>query len=349
MTTKLTELTKLTDLTAVEPVEPVDVEDSDISQDCWDTRIKEAAKVMGLTQEKVEEILAGPEFGITRDDSTAMEILSSDEYLPFGDFFRLFCDQSKVPIPKLRMAVGYLRGKRTPSKSTIAKVDSELNDLHEELNELNSRYGIKVRLEDLGIEELLPLYNPRKSSRIHKALQSRYGKYGQFIAYRPSTTDIAIIETINYINDLEQGYPAQATIMVDGELVRLYGIGEIPNNEVDEDPLFIGYALKRDRSVVNYLNWSNVSREVRQFVRILVEEGDINPNSKTEKKHIVELIGKTLEDLKEIFPESYLVYREKKETDDLPKLHVAIGGSSHGKKQDPFGIPVRNGVNNRRY
>jgi hypothetical protein len=189
----------------------------------------------------------------------------------------------------------------------------------------------------------LPLYKPAKSNRISHALEKRYGKYGKFIAFRPSSTEVATEETIDYITDLEQGFEPEDSIMVDGELVRLYGVGEVPNNIVDEDPLFPGYPLKRDRSTVNRINWKGVSQEVRQFMRLLVEEGEVDPDKRSERRVIMDLLSAGFNQLKETYPETFMTYREKKELDDLPKLRLPVGSTS-GKVQDPFSVR-----SNRRY
>ena len=311
------------------------------SQDSWEYRIVEAAKVMGLEPQRVEEILATEGFEVTKEGIpeagiTGIDMLNDKEVTKQGDLRRYFCDQSGVALPRFLIAEKILRGQQLSEKEEKEEVDPDLLALQ-------TRFGIKVRLEDLGIEELLPYYKPGKPNRVHQALEKRYGKYGQFIAFRPSSTEVATEETIDYVTDLEQGFDPEESIMVDGELVRLYGIGEVPNNIVDEDPLFPGRPLKRERSTINRINWKGVSQDVRQFIRLLVEDEEIDPGRKSERRAIMELVSMSLDELKETYPGTYMAYREKKELDELPKLRLPVG-STNGKVQDPFSVR-----SNRRY
>jgi DNA-directed RNA polymerase alpha subunit len=102
---------------------------------------------------------------------------------------------------------------------------------------------------------------------------------------------------------------------------------------VDEDPLFVGSPLKRERSINNHLNWSGIIHEARAFFRILLTRGEINVNNKVET---AQLIRKHLPELKELFPEAYVEWSEKKQRDELPKLHLTINELEKTKTQNPF-------------
>jgi hypothetical protein len=209
--------------------------------------------------------------------------------------------------------------------------------------ELQNRFGIKFRMEDLGIEDLVPLYNPNKNNRITEALRKKFGNT-PVIAFKPDTTEVAIEETINCLADYEQGYTLEDFIEVDGEPVKLYPIGVVPNQQVDEDPLFAGVALKRGRSINNRIVWTDVDLETRQFFRILATRGDIDVNNRIA---ISQIINKSMKELREMFPEAYLQFKDKKASGDLPKLTISLTAvsnttTSRDRTNNPFGI-------NRRY
>lgn len=298
--------------------------------DTWENRIEQSAKYLGLPKEKVEQILATPGFEITKDQN-GLEMLSDENVTPFGDLRKLFCEDNGVAVPKLRMAIKFLRGPSQERKSATETVDPDIL-------ELQRRYGvsIKFKLDDLGAEELIPLYNPNKNNRIAEALKKRYGTKA-IIAFKPDSDVVAVDETINYIVDLEQGYDEEESIDVDGELVRLYPIGVVPNKMVDEDPLFAGQPLKRNRSTVNRLNWIGVSKEVRQFFRILIDRGEIKAD---DRLNLGNLMVKRLEDLKNIFPEAYMQYKERMKKDELPKLQISLqeATTASTRKNNPFGV-----------
>lgn len=300
--------------------------------DTWENRIEQAANVMGLSPSEVETILATKGYEITKEPC-GLQMLSDEEVTPFGDLRKLFCETNEVAVPKLRMAIRFLRGPKDSPKTT--EIDTDMVALQ-------TKYGFRMRMEDLGAEELLPHYKPNKKNRIYEALIKKYGTKA-IIAFKPDTTDVAINETLNYIADLENDLPEEEAIDVDGELVKLYPVGVIPNQVVDEDPLFAGQPLKRGRSIVNRVNWSEIDHDMRQFARILVNRNEIDPN---DRMHVRQLMVdlEEVSDINKIYPEAYMEYKELKRKGDLPKLVLSLNEAST-KRNDPFG--VRNV--NRRY
>jgi len=298
--------------------------------DTWESRIEKAAKVMGLDPKKVEDILNDPSFKITKDPC-GLEMLSDESVTPFGDLRKLFCEDNNVAVPQLRMAIKYLRGEQ--KSKTTETVDPDILDLQR-------RYGIniKFKLDDLGETELIPLYNPTKKNAIYNTLIKRFNDK-KVIAFKPDSNIVAVEETINYITDLNDGYPEEDSIEVDGELVRLYPVGVLPDQTVEEDPLFPGSPLKRGRSLNNRINWSSVNHETRQLFRILLNEKEIDPNDRV---RISELVKQHVSSLKELFQDAYLVFKELKKKDELPKLVMPIDEATTSKLNNPFGV-------NRRY
>lgn len=292
--------------------------------DTWENRIEQASRILGLTPQKLEEILSSPGYEITKD-ANGLEMISDETVTPFGDFRKLFCEDNGIALPKLRLAMKYLRGS-TAVTPTTESIDPDLI-------ELQRRFGIKVRLDDLGADELIPLYKPNKNNRITEVLKKKFGNRN-IIAFKPDSSEIAVEETVNYLVDLEQGYPEEDAIEVEGELVKLYPIGVIPNQTVDEDPLYEGIPLKRDRSTVNRINWNKIPLETRQFFRILVGRRDVKPD---DRLNLNQIIFKKLEELKTLFPEAYMEFRELKKNGDLPKLQISMTDAT-AKKNNPFGI-----------
>ena len=301
------------------------------TQDTWESRINTASKIMGLEPKQVEDILNSPGFEITSSEFR-LEMISDEEVTPFGDLRKLFCeDHAKVPVPKLRMAMKYLRGPSTSKKTDTIDPD---------ILALQKNYGIQTRIEDLDIAAILPFYNPLKTNNIHQVLKDRYEKkFGAFIAFKQGTNQVAVEETVAYVSDLESGFPTEGFIEVDGEPVKPCAVGKLPNQLLEEDPLFPGAALKRGRSTKNQLNWTTTTHEVRAFFRILLLRGDINVNNRLEIAQLMKSAS-DVKAFKDIFPEAYIVWIEQKRNNELPKLQISIGDADKAKQQNPFNIPT---------
>jgi len=305
---------------------------NDQINDSWETRIDLFSKITGLTVNKVEELLNKKPFEINKDTPFALEMLSDEEVIPFGDMRKIFSDDAGISLPKLRLGLKYLRGSKEKRQEATTNVDPNLVDLQ-------TKYGIKTRFEDLGPEELIPYYDPSKNNRISDTLKKKFGT-NKVIAFKPDTSEVAKEETINYMCDLQNGLPEEDAIYVDGELVKLYAIGNLPNQIIDEDPMFPESPLKRNRSIINRINWEGIGLEVRQFVRLLVNDNEIDPTNKIGISMLVPKIKEGLKDLKEIYPETFMKFKDLKSKNELPKLIISMDELKpiKSKQNNPFSI-----------
>jgi len=296
------------------------------TSDSWESRIKIAATFMGISISTLEKGLK--ELGVEKEPA-GLEMLSDESITPFGDIRAIFCDNEffgKVPIAKVRLAMKYLRGPKDSQKT---------DSIDPELLALKNKYGIKMKMEDVEPSELLEHYHPELPNHpITNALRKRFGNQ-KVIVFKPDSKIIDIEATANYIADLEQGFPEQDTVESDGALVRVYEVGKVPDQMVEEDPLFEGKPLKRGRSIVNRVNWSEVPLGVRQFCRIMVDRGDYDINDRFQIQELMKTVKEGITALKNLSPEADLEYRELSKKGDLPKLVLQMD-SVNERKQNPF-------------
>jgi hypothetical protein len=289
--------------------------------DSLESRIQNAAKASGLEPAILTTKLA--ELGF--DGPGCLDMLDDDDVFKFGDFREALKD---IPLAKLRMAFKFLKG---------AKKAEERGQVDERTAQLQA-LGFKVKLGDLPTEQLLRLYDPAKpSDPVTQALKGRFGS-APLIAFR-ETGEIALQETLDYASGLEQNFPPQETIMVDGALARLYAVGIKPDAMVDEDPLFPGRPLRNGISVVNNRNWSKVDFKTRQLCRIIVNRGDVDPDNRDATLRLVERAQAGFVTLKEVYPEAHLEFRDAERQTKLPSLKISLTDAV--KPNNPFGVPRR--------
>ena len=306
--------------------------------DSWENRLQSAATFLGITLEAVEAGLK--KLGVEKEPA-GLEMLSDESITPFGDLRAIFGDEAQIPIAKIRLAMKYLRGPKDSQKT---------DSIDPELVALKNKYGIRMKLEDVQPSELLENYHPEQLSHpVTTALKKKFGEQ-KIIVFKSDSKIVDIDATSNYIADLEQGFPEQETVESDGELVRLYAVGQIPNQMIEEDPLFEGSPLKRGRSIVNRINWTDIDYTIRTFCRIIVTREDIDVNDrfhiqelmKLAQKRQIEVKGDNKKmvipsELREVYPEAYLEYRELAKKNELPKLTITME-QANSKKQNPFSI-----------
>ena len=294
--------------------------------DSWENRINAAATFMGIKKEEVLQALS--ELGV-EEEPAGMEMLSDEDITPFGDIRKAFCDTRNIPIAKVRMAMKYLRGSKDSAKT---------DTISPEIIKMKEKYGVKLKLEHIPTDQLLEDYDPKHlDNPITIVLRKRYEDKA-VIVFKPDSTEVDVEATANYIADIEQGFQEEEAVESQGELVRLCKVGEVPSQVIEEDPMFEGSPLKRGRSLVNRANWSNVPIEDRQFIRILVENEEIDPNDRKDIKDILGMCKTGLQELKDEFPNTALTFRERKLTQSLPNLVMTMEQAESSKSNNPFGI-----------
>ena len=277
-------------------------------------RIIAAAKFTTLTPEELSSKL----------DSLGLSIadLDDDSIFKLADLREAL---KESPIATVRKVYRALRGGKAE-----AQADKMTDERTAELRAL----GFKVKLEDAPVSLLLPLYTPDlPSDAVTLALKKRFTDK-PVIAFNEDGT-VAVTETLQYVSDIEQGFPARETIMVGGQLAKLWPVGAKPNTLVEEDPLFPGHPLRNGYSIVNNRNWTGIAHETRQLCRVIVSRGDIDPDNKEAVLRLLER-AQTAGKLADTYPEAALEFRELKQKDELPKLKVVLGAGG-SKPNNPFG------------
>lgn len=281
------------------------------------TGFSTAATHLGVSEDQLDEVLKTNGWN---------DYLGDQEIFKFSDFHEAFKDK---PIGRVRLAYREL--------TVGGKTETATNPRLEELKKL----GIKINSSNVPAADLFNLYNPKlKDDPITQELKKRYGEKA-VVLFKPGTNQVAVNETIGYVSDLDLGFiTEQETVMVNGELIRPVPIGHIPDQVLDEDPLFPGSPLRNQRSIVNHRDWTNVTHECRQFCRIIVDRNEIDPNDTQSVVNLLKMATgpNAMDGLIEMWPGVRLAMKELETDGDLPKLKIRPGL----KKNLPFG-------NNRRY
>ncbi len=181
---------------------------------------------------------------------------------------------------------------------------------------------------------LINVYNPRKPG--HPATRILKAHYGDkhIIAFRHGTKQVAATEVANYLRELEEGYPEVEFIEVDDLPAKLYPIGVIPDNLVSENPLVIGAALRGDdeKCSVTGREYKEVSLEIRQFMRIGLEVGEIKVMG-TDQTYSIDLMNDHIDHahdwnllrFRKRYPRTSIKFEELKTQKRLPLLSVELG------------------------
>ena len=283
------------------------------------------ANVLGKTPQEVEALFRTPEVGV--------QTLADLQILESGDVRNAIgCDDPDVTKrpgkAQWRQTMSIIGRKVVPTDDPTAPTDR--------LDALQKATGVelKVSIKDLSVEQLVPYFDPTNpSDRISRELKTRFNSI-PVLVFDPGTKNLNVAQTIVAMKRIERGAEPLKIIMVNGSLVRPVAVGSTPDQFVDEDPLFPNQPLEDGVSVGNFIDWSKVPMNVRQFCRLLLETGVVNPRDEARIAELVKTIEHGLTALSSVYKSADLNFREREAEGTLPKLRIPQSGS---RKNYPFG------------
>lgn len=189
------------------------------------------------------------------------------------------------------------------------------------------------RAERMTLRELVDAYNPNEA--IDGPVTTRLKTLTKGIACVVFNQDGTINRdaTHQLVDEAVKGFGARSVIVIDDVPYTPMSFGRRPAEVVDENPAFPGEPLRPDGTCMRTdVNWTNISHENRQLVRLLVLE---NPQRKTHgtvfDMHDLAERGQ----LKKRYPKIAAALQLAMQTDTAPSLKIRLG-ASNSAPNDPF-------------
>lgn len=288
--------------------------------------------VRALIQEHNDAIGEGNPGFVDTDDciSCLKAISSSDE----AQMKRLKYEDIGKCLPDIKPGI-----KPIALAKSIAHVFRDtLSDKEEDAAE-TSVFVSSKKAQRMTPRELVVAFDPEEpDSKVGKRLKEM-GKKQAFVVYKTGRT-VDVDATVQLLMEIKQGFPARDHVTVDGRPKPVHQIGDLPDNYVDENPLYPGRPLRPDGTCDQTgRSWEGISIQVRQFLRVAMKEGDVKVN--IEKAHelldMVLGIDDPMAKLRERYATSSIKFDELEKMSKLPDLQVAIGNSKKGGEESrPF-------------
>lgn len=214
----------------------------------------------------------------------------------------------------------------------------EKTSTEEKPNHVSAKQADRMRFE-----QLLGNYNPDNQDAVSRKLGD-LSKGQPFIVFLPEG-GVDVVTSTNLLKEIRAGFNARpnGTIEVKGTYHKIYKIGENPDVEFEENPIYPGRPLRPD-GTCDQLNrsWGGVEKKVRQFLWIGVHETREIPIT-IDKAH--DLLDKILQgdsrdrllNLQRRFQKTALRFQELSEDSRLPSLKIKGGKAAEPNlHNDPF-------------
>ena len=193
------------------------------------------------------------------------------------------------------------------------------------------------KVDRMRFEELIARYDPREDNALAHKLTQLSGSKRFVVFMRDGTVDQ--VATLRLLLELKRGYgEVPVTLNSKGEPANVYKVGVVPNDELDENPIYTGRALRTDESCDQTLrSWKGISLGIRQLVRIaLTQTHEASATSISDVNDLMDLIiGHDLAWFSLRWPKAWLAFSDLEVKGQLPRLKIKVGGST-GSVGHPF-------------
>lgn len=238
-------------------------------------------------------------------------------------------------LPAIHIATTNTDVKPVALAKAIAKVFRD----KEETTEVVKTVGSK-KAEKLTVPELVEAFDPEDFTNAVGERLRKISRGEKFIVYSSGRT-VDLENTKKLILEIKQGYPGRDSIEVNGKPTKTYRVGELPEAYAEENPLYPNRPLRPD-GTCDQLNrsWEGVPLNVRQLIRIALENGEISISGKSGRERANDVLDFALKSdamstLRKRYHEASLLFDEKEKTGSLPLLKISLEVKSTSK---PRGI-----------
>ena len=201
------------------------------------------------------------------------------------------------------------------------------------------KYISSKKAHRLSHRELVENFDPEElDSPVATRLKS-LSKGEPFVVYSDGRI-VDVETTLKILSEIKAGHKGRTVIDVKGLPKKVYHLGEMPEAYAEENPLYPGRPLRPD-GTCDQLNrsWAGVPLEVRQFLRVMLNE-EHNIHRVEDAHFFLDLAIGTdpMKVLRSRYAEISVKFDELKLHDNLPKLLISlqVPTKSDGGHNRPF-------------
>lgn len=144
------------------------------------------------------------------------------------------------------------------------------------------------KAEKMSLLELVQSYDPEEDNAVSQRLKDISRNEPFIVFFSGRTVDVE--SSLNLLKEVKQGYEGRQTTLVNCEQHEVYRVGGLPDNFVEENPLYRNRPLRPDGTCDQTgRSWNGISMNIRQLVRIAMDI-DGTPVSIDKAHQILDLV-----------------------------------------------------------
>ena len=184
--------------------------------------------------------------------------------------------------------------------------------------------------------ELVESFDPTEDSSPVARRLAAMSKGEPFIVFE-SGRKVDVETTLKLLLEIkDSGMKGRPNYEVGGKIKRTYKVGQLPNNEVDENPLYPGRPLRPDGTCdQTQRSWEGVPLEFRQLVYMAVGTGELVVTLENAHNILDIVLGTNAEKtLRQRYRQAAMQFDESPK--DRPDLRIRLNEESVGGSNGPF-------------
>jgi|2_EtaG_2_1085320.scaffolds.fasta_scaffold01103_10 hypothetical protein len=270
--------------------------------------------------------------GIEKDNEASHSLIA-DGFCKEGDARAVFCEGEPpvIAVPWFRKIWAILSDGQ-PASTEISGTFTGKEDL-KEIAQIMAGQRPASQWSDKTIIEA---YSPDCSGEIIDEFKKRADGKAIIAFENESAGTVNVDITVELLRQSRRRNTPKI-YKADGKIYKLYTVGDFPSEIYEESPLAPGKLLYNGSCEICGMDFTGVSKEARQFLRVAYNEG-VTPrkSDRMAMLGIVTAAKSGIAELKNIFPEVGIVYDELAKTDELPSLKSVTANQNGQSISDPF-------------
>jgi hypothetical protein len=195
------------------------------------------------------------------------------------------------------------------------------------------------KADKMSLKELVENYDPEEAENPVGKRLKEISRGLKFIVYSSGRT-VDVDTTFRLLDEVKKGFPERDSIDINGEIMEVHPVGALPDNFVDENPLYRDRPLRPDGTCdQTNRSWNGVPTRVRQLIRVAMDIGDLK-NLSIERVHdIMDMVveGNAFEKFSKRYQDAAVEFKKLESMGKLPTLKLVLKiEKGAGRSNRPF-------------
>lgn len=177
--------------------------------------------------------------------------------------------------------------------------------------------------------ELVECYDPTESDNAVGKRLREISKGEKFIVFSTGRT-VDVDTTVKLLDEIKNNFPGRTDITVGEEIKPTYAVGEVPDNYVEENPLYRNRPLRPDGTCDQTgRSWAGIPLRTRQLIRVAMDIRLVDVNLELAHQIMdIALADDGFNKLRLRYRQAAVKFDEYDKEGTLPKLRLILGNKA---------------------